>query len=279
MQNNSDINISGFLSEDIKNFENTMLNKYGDILALYKDFNRHLHDFKFKMHVTNEDIRKIAVTTLFIKALQTYQAIYILSVKGAVSDAESLCRNLYETMVKIEYCCKNDDCFKRYLCTYYHKLLNIINAAIDRQQEFGKGFSDKNRLEEAKDKRRSELKEMGDYSPIQIEEMARQISNADNKNYYIKTYQVFFRSTSGEVHSSPSSLEKFVDKDENNEVQSFLWGPREDISIIFSAVEFMLNIYKTLFQLFNIDGVKEFNSFNAQNMVLFKKYFPDLNQK
>lgn len=276
MDNTSDINNSGFLGNDVEKFKDTILTKYNDILSLSREFNGYIHSFRDKVKVGNQEIEKIAVVTLFIKAVETYQAIYVLLVRGITNDAETLCRVLYETMVKIAYCCKNNDCFRRYLCGHYHQTLKLINSAIDHPDEFGKEMGDENRLSTRKGELCDELKEMGGYPPVSTEEMARQLSNRENTFYYIRLYQGFFRLTSDEVHSAPKSLEKYIGKDKNQEIRTFLWGPRENISLIFTSVEFMLSIIKILAQFFDIDIAKDWNSFNSRYSELFKKYFPKL---
>jgi len=261
------IDYYGFLGKDIEKFKNEISIKYKEVFEFFEEFNHFLQGMKFDLKVKDFDAWRITIVALFIKSLETFQSIYIL-VKHCLSiDAENLTRVLFEEMVKIGYCSKGKDEFKRYISTHLHDIIKIINAAQNNPDEFPEELFKEKPLNERKEEIETMLTAEGNPKEISIASMAREIG-------IIKLYNSYYRSVCGPVHSAPKSLEKYVITGKNGEIEKFTWGPRTEgiIMHLFTAIEFMLLICKFLSGLFGVPVERDISDFNVRKDKLVKKY-------
>lgn len=261
------IDYYGFLEKDIEKFKKEVFVKYKEVFEFFEEFNHFLQKMKFTLKVKDSDAWGITIVALFIKSLETFQSIYIL-VRNCLSiDAENLTRVLFEEMVKIGYCCKGEDEFKRYMSMHLHNIIKTINAAKNNPDEFPEELFQRKPLDERKKEIQDLLNAEGNPKEINIENMAREIG-------VIKIYSSYYRSVSDSVHSNPKALEEYIILGTDGEIEKFSWGPRMEgiIIYVFTAIEFMLLICKFLSGLFGIPTERDISNFNVRKDKLVKKY-------
>ena len=254
----------GFLGEEIEKYRQELLGKFGERFAYYKKLNRFLNELKFKLTPQNDDAQRIAIVTLFIKALETFQATYVLASYGLTSDAEILNRALFETVATILYISKGQDNFKRYLAQDLYNKLKLIRIVRENPNQHPNQRVDPNKLTEAETLHRMQLKELGNPPKMRIEAMIRETEIAH-------LYDPFYRSASGAVHSTPFSLEKYI-LDQRGKT-TVMWGPRDDQidTVLSTAVEFMLIACKCLSGLFGNPKEEEIVVFNSEKESIWLK--------
>lgn len=257
----------GFLGKDIEIVKKEIFEKHSELLIFYKEFNHFLHKLKFNLKVNPHDAQKVALAALFIKALETFQSVYILDSYGLTVDAGNLNRVLFETMVKILYCGKGEPHLKRYLAMHLHKIISLINSAKKNPTEFPEDLFKKGSLDARKSEIQTMLGEEGDPRPISIEAMAREVG-------LINLYHSYYRDVSDYVHANPKSIEGYVILDEAGEIKAFKWGPRiEDVVIhLLVGIEFMLMICLCLSKIIGEPKEEEIGTLNKKKESLRIKY-------
>lgn len=254
----------GFLGEEIKKYRQEIFNKYGDRFNYYKKLNQFLNELKFKLTPPKDDVQRMVIVTLFIKALETFQSVYILASYGLTADGEILNRTLFETIAAMLYTSKSEDNLKRYLAKDLYEKLKLINIYKKNPEQYFNGKVTGEELNKAERAHKADLKELGNPKPITIEAMIRETEIA-------VLYDSFYRSASGPVHSAPRSLEKYISDQKDKVVVK--WGPRDvEIDVLLSAaVEFSLMGCKCLSDIFGNPKEQEIIVLNNEKNSIWLK--------
>jgi hypothetical protein len=250
------INDHGFLGHEIEDYKAHIQKTFGEHLDYYTRLNVFLNKLKFALRPKQDDVRRITIVTLFVKGLETFQSIYILSSHGLTIDAEVLNRALFEAVGTILYCSASDENCKRYHAQDLHNKLKLINIVRQdpKRYLFGKPSEE---LDKVALQWKQMLAELGNPKPITIEGMIRQTAVRD-------LYDPFYRLASRSVHTSPHSLQKYI-LEKHGKVR-VVWGPRDEgIEVqLVAAVEFMLIACECLSEVFGVPKQEETGAFNQE---------------
>ena len=260
------INDHGFLGKDIEIFKKEIYEKYNELFEFYREVNHFLQILKFKLQAIESEDRKIAIITQFVKALETFQSVYIVCSYGLTIDAEVLNRALYETTVKISYCSKGEDNHKRYLATELRNRIKSINIIKNNPKVYARDIFRIDELDSRKSLFEEMLNELGNPAPINVGGMAKKGGLGD-------MYDSFYQVASETVHTAPRSLEDYIAIDEGRKIK-VLWGPRsEKIDIqLFAAIEFMLFSSQCLSEIFGEPRKEEIIFLNRRKESIYFKY-------
>jgi len=252
------MNDHGFLGKDIDTFRGKIYEEYQGLFEFFKELNHFLQKLKFNLVPSDSEDQQVAIITLYVKALETFQSVYILCSYGLPSDAEVLNRALYETTVKISYCSKGEDNYRRYLATDIRIRIKSINIIKHNPKVYSKEASRVEELDSQKTSFEAMLKEIGNPEKITIEGMAKKSGLGD-------MYDSFYHVASETVHTSPRSLEDYIliDKDGKTVI---VWGPRDKrIGIqLTAAIEFMLFSCQCLSEVFGQPKTEDIVAFNKK---------------
>jgi len=257
------IDYYGYLGEDIEKYKKENFKNYKEIFILYEEINHFLQKVKFKLRIKDNNIKDVTLVLLFIKSLETFQAIYILLRNYFFNDAESLTRILFEGMINLGYCAKGENECEQYIAREIKNKITMINAAKDYPEEFPEELFQRQPLSDRKKELEKMLKEIGKPKNISIEQMARKLNLG-------RLYQVYYRTVSSEVHSNPESLNKYC-----KYIREFKFGPEieeKKISVIFTSIEIMLIICKFLSDYFGIPREEDYLKFNEIKKEIDGKY-------
>lgn len=276
------INEYGFLGKDIKQYEDTLAQKYEDIYSFIEDLNHFFNVIKFNIDIKNDDRQGGIMIGLFTKSLTTFQAIYVLFKHCLCNNAENLCRILFEEMVNIAYCSLGKNEAERYLSLepiYRLKNLNKIinNKKFFSEEGLNKLFNGQPESEKLKEYieylRALNIKDLfnkkGKPKAISIEDRIKKINSLIISNYYISFYSI----VSEGVHSSPPILNKYL-KFCNGFIKEIHWGPDAENcapNTLFAAIHFMI---------INIEYIQEYFKYPDKDIILkYKDRFKDLGDK
>lgn len=262
------IDYYGYLGEDIKKYKEEYFKNYKEIFILYEEINHFLQKIKFKLQVKDNKIQDIYIVPLFIKSLETFQAIYTLLSNYIFNDAVNLTRILFEGMINLGYCAKGENECKQYIAKEIKNKIKMINAAEQHPEEFPEELFQRQPLSDRKKELEKMLKEIGRPKNVSIEHMARELDLG-------KLYQVYYRIASNEVHSNPESLYKYCKIGKDGYIKEFYFGPniiKNKVSVIFTSIEIMLIICKFLSDYFGIPKKEDYIKFNERKKEIDEKY-------
>ncbi|MBU4450291.1 MAG: hypothetical protein KKE35_03240 [Actinobacteria bacterium] len=220
------------------------------------------------MQVKDNKIQDIYIVPLFIKSLETFQAIYVLLRNCIFNDALNLTRILFEEMINLGYCAKGENKCKQYIAKEIKNKIKMINAAEQHPEEFPEELFQRQPLSDRKKELEKMLKEIGRPKNVSTEQMARELNLG-------RLYQVYYRMVSNEVHSNPESLNKYCKVGESGYIREFKFGPEIEenkVSVIFTGIEIMLIICKFLSDYFSIPKEEDYLKFNEIKKEIDEKY-------
>ena len=244
----------GFIGEGIKPYQKLIGRDYQVIFNLYREVHLFAQRFKYELKPTQVEVQKIIVVALFVKALLTYQSIYVLITNCLTNDAENLLRTLFDSVVRIKYCLKGEEFFERYAHSHNRKILGWLEEAKKHPDEFPPEMQTRGNIIKRIEEVKADLKSAGDPKEIKTWEMAKECG-------LMKLYNTFYRTASDGVHANLSNLEQFLHIDEKKRVESFQLGPtlsKENIAFpsIFS-VELLLIAMGELAIFFGVKTIEE----------------------
>src|SRR5690349_4902197 len=91
----------GFLTDRSNELEAGVHASYGSLFAGVRQINHDCHALLFSADVRNRDCQAIIIATLFMRALEHYQATIILLGRGLIAAARGTLRALVETTFKM----------------------------------------------------------------------------------------------------------------------------------------------------------------------------------
>ena len=262
------IDYYGYLGEDIKKYKEEYFKNYKEIFILYEEINHFLQKVKIKLRVKDNNMQGIFIVPLFIKSLETFQAIYILLRSYIFNDAVNLTRILFEGMISLGYCAKGENECKQYIAKEIKNKIKMINAAEQHPEEFPEELFQRQPLSDRKKELEEMLKEIGRPKSVTTEQMARELNLG-------RLYQVYYRTVSNEVHSNPESLYKYCKIGKDGHIKEFYFGPKIEenkVSVVFTSIEIMLIICKFLSDYFSIPEKEDYLKFNERKKELAEKY-------
>ena len=262
------IDYYGYLGKDIEKYKEENFENYKEIFILYEEINHFLQKTKFELRVKDNKIQDTTLVLLFIKSLETFQAIYVLLRNCIFNDIESLTRILFEGMINLGYCAKGENECKQYMAKEIKNKIKMINAAEQHPEEFPEELFQRQPLGDRKKELEKILKEIGSPKNITTEQMARELNLG-------RLYQVYYRMVSNEVHSDPRSLNKYCKVDEDGYIKEFNFGPKIEknkVSVFFASIETMLTICKFLSDYFGVPKEEDYLKFNEIKKEIDEKY-------
>ncbi len=255
----------GYIGDSAESYRICLASKYDKVFSLYREINRYLHKFKFRLTPKDTEDRKIIIVAFFTKALDCFQGIYILGNHGLGNDAESCLRDLFEILVRMHYCCTNEQAYRKYLAQHYHKIKSWINEAIRDPKNFPDEMKNKAALEKRLQEQDDNLAQLGNPPKISIQEMA---DECGLKKYY----NVFYRPVCDNVHANAYALQQYLEVDKHNNIKGFKWGPpvnENNVPItLITSVDFMLNILRRIATFFDLDITNDLEKPKAKLLAL-----------
>jgi len=251
------INEEGFLSEEIKKYQDQIVSKFQSLFALGKEVNQFAHKVKYELRVHNEDVQQMIAACALIKLHNNFQTIYILCTYGLVNDAKIILRSMLEILFILKLSCEDYKFVEKYVMAdqiYRQKLLNVAKSNPD-------GVFDETRqyaTEEVLNKIKQDI-EANDIQELKIEQLAQR---AGMKSHYDTAYRMLCNPT----HSGARSLEGYLMFDEDKKISGLNFGPTdEDIDLVMiTAIDNMGIGLVSILNFFKIDKADVLEGFRLR---------------
>jgi hypothetical protein len=212
----------GFLSKEVANWTNKTRKKYAPIFGLADDINLLVNRTIHRLRGTRENERTVAITALYLRAVQAYQGVIVLAEKGMIADSRSLLRNVCETTIKMGAIAKDASYVQALYDGDHTHRVTLGKSLIDPKfiEEFG-GGEHVEQISAAVAKIEAE-RAGGKVAKTSLETMATFAGLQS-------LYNTVFRGTSGDAaHATLGAIERHLGGDSNISGLEFLFAPSEE---------------------------------------------------
>lgn len=258
------INEEGFLSEEIKRYQDHIVSKYQSFFTLGKEVNQFAHKIKYELAIHNEDVQQMIAACALIKLHNNFQSIYILCTYGLIIDAKIILRSMLEILFILKLSCKDSKFVKKYVKAdqiYRQKLLNAAKNNPDGVFDEARQYA----TEEVLNKLKLDI-ETNKIQGLGIEQLAK---DAGMKAHYDSAYRLLCNP----AHSGARSLESYLMFDENKKVSGLNFGPTDsDIDLVMiTAIDNLCIGLASILNFFKIDKTSDLEDFRRQAIDLKQK--------
>lgn len=240
------INKEGFLSQDIINYEKKIQSTYPELLKYYESINVFGQETIFQINIERAIVYHWCLAALFIRALSTFQSIYILSKKGITAESNVLLRTLSEIqyiVIAIEH---NHELAKDYLGQEAIERKKLFKNVKKWPEQLSKSI----KVNDIIDKLEELSKE------IHIHKLRKYtISNWAERANMLPNYETFYSLLCLSSHANIADVRKHFVLDKNGILSTFKWGPDIDAipEVMLATLQTMLQIIESISHSFDID--------------------------
>ncbi len=217
-----DFNEEGFLGDSITvtDFKSSVESKYAPFFELYRKTNRIAHEMKFHIEVPSTDGQKVIAVALFIRLLNSFQAVAILAQHGLMFDSKIVLRGGLESLFILNLLCKEKEFLDEYIGSDHVRRLTLFEVAAhtsDPNFESLRNYA--NSHPEFYTELKEKIKKNG-WKRLKAAEIAK-------RSGLSSMYDTRYRLLSDAVHTSPHSLESLLSFTEDQTPSTFEWGPSD----------------------------------------------------
>lgn len=246
---------TGFLDSDYQSYFDLISVRYKESIVLAEEINAFAHTILKKFNdglIHNRDIKELTTSTLFLRILESYQSVIILSKKGLISPAKMILRCMIDQVCLIVLCANNDDFLEKYIESYERDRLraqkNIKELNIPTEYNI--------------DDKISEIQKDIDDNKIPKLNSISLLKDSGLFEIYMGPYLLF----SEAVHTTPKDLESYLTFGKDNEtIKSINYGPiHTDLNrIILTAISIALDGMGAISRVFDFainEKIEEFGT-------------------
>jgi hypothetical protein len=245
----SDTGLDGFLTDNLA-IESALLSANDAVFDLARQMNRECHSLIFnRVEVPGNDGQAILVVTLFLRALQHFQASILLLRKGLVAAGKVIIRAELEAIFALRAVASDEVNFRAFVSADMRERLNLIKKS--RQYEYPilkmlrEAISDDeiSQLE-------AEVQQAGVAKKLTVRELSEQ---AKLHELYVSVYPILSRA----AHSGVRELEAYLITDSDGEVSEIEYSPDLDdvVDLLLTACDFILLGADTICRQFEIENL------------------------
>ncbi|MCR8641279.1 DUF5677 domain-containing protein [Paenibacillus sp. N1-5-1-14] len=150
------------------------MNKHRKIFDVCFDVNKFSHKVKFEFDINNNNILHVLSASLFLKILNCFQSIIILSKLGLESESKILTRTLIESLFVLKAISEDEKEINNFIKTDYKKREQLLKLIFDKDAENTYGEIRKKLDKEMYEELRSFNKEK-DIRDIKVHEWAKKL--------------------------------------------------------------------------------------------------------
>ncbi len=242
-----DFENTGFLGEEIRNYicHRDLTETEKRVQIIVAETNALLHEFKRKIEVKEENAVDLTLAALFARLIQSFSASVILCQYGLSHDAHAVARNLVVGIFIIKSIIDKPRNLDRYVAKY----LQETQKRLEKIKK--KDYLGQNNQEEVSNKI-EEYQTLFDSLVVQ--------GNLTEKSFAVQAgmeddYDSFYAAMSSFVHTSISTLDRFLKTDVNGSVKEFDIGPNFDgvPLLLLSCCSYVLQVVDSLSQHYGIE--------------------------
>lgn len=226
---------NGYLGDDYDLQYKGIQNEFSSFFSLSEDINAYCHELLSSIKIERTQRTDILLSSLFIKSLETYQSIHLLSQRGLAKEANILLRSLIEMSFYINRISVNDGDAIRYILKGEFERIRLIDTLIKKCDGWHNCLGGKESLQfdysESKDSFNKLLKEnnlketdIKKFSPSFILKEANEKGTGDREIF--QDLYVLYSYLCADVHSDSNSINDYLKKGISNGIESITYGQK-----------------------------------------------------
>ncbi|MBZ9939472.1 DUF5677 domain-containing protein [Mesorhizobium sp. BR1-1-16] len=221
---------NGFLAVPHSVFKAPISENYKEMLELARRINRDFHDMLFQSDVRNRDREAIILATLFMRALEHYQAAIIIAENGIASSARVTVRALMEVTFRLRAIATEPEMYQKFIAEDILYRRDFINNILNNDYSMLKKAKE-NVTNEILDRIDAEIKESKPRK-YKIKELSQLAGMHD---WYVGVYSLLSKA----VHTPVRELEDYLEIREDGEIGELKYAPQlsEIPRLILTAAE------------------------------------------
>lgn len=241
----------GYLGNQINDISSDLEKRHSEAFSIAYEINEFSHKVKFEFNVGQDNLLQVVATSLFIKILNNFQAIILLSRLGLESEAKIITRTLLDALFVLKAIIDDEKELVKFINIDFINRERLINYILKREKDNPylhlHDHIDENLLTEIK-----EFIKQNKIKDIKTSEWAKK---ADLLNFYKFPYQIY----NSEVHPDIRSLEKYIKTDEYNNVLKFdIFPSDKDLNATLkTSCGAMLISLENMIRLFDLEHSKK----------------------
>jgi 2-oxo-4-hydroxy-4-carboxy--5-ureidoimidazoline (OHCU) decarboxylase len=223
----------GFLTERGGELEDALRAAHGTLFDRIAQINRDCHGLLHSADIRNRDGQAVLTATLFVRALEHYQATFLLLRRGLIAPARAALRALVETVFRIRAIAADTAALKTFIAedlVHRKKLINKARNNAYPNLEAARAAITADLVKEAEE----EIKAAG-AKALTTEEWSR---TAGMHDWYATNYTLLSQA----VHTQVRDLEAYLKFDQSGEIKELEYAPSlEEIpELALTAAHLML---------------------------------------
>lgn len=243
-------NSEGFLSEEIKKYQDLITSKRQPLFSLAKEVNRFAHAIKYELVINNENVQEMIAACALIKLHNNFQSVYILSTCGLIPDSKTILRSMLEVLFILKVSCEDESFVREYVSAdqiYRKKLMSAAKNNPDKTFDETRQYA----TEEVLNKIKEDI-ESNNIQELRVDQLA---SRAGMKTHYDSAYRMLCNP----AHSGARSLEQYLVIGEDTKVTSLDFGPTDDDIdlVLITAMDSLTIGLASIMNLFRINKIEE----------------------
>lgn len=251
------IDSNGFLDEEVAVWITKHRKENQALFDLCGRLNQYAQQTLYRLSVHPNNIREILVSSLFVRALSTYQASVLTCERGMVAETQVLLRTLLEILFRLVAIAKSHNIAKAFVLEDERHRRKFIG----KFQKLGSDIQEAHGNPYLTDLLNTINQRIADQD---IKELTTEwfAQKAGLDDFYNSAYAIF----SGSVHVNVRDLEDILVTDSEGNITSLRYGP--DVHglapLLVTAAECLIFIVIAVGDLFSIETKNDCTSFHKQ---------------
>jgi hypothetical protein len=260
-----DFDLGGYLGTQMNDYINEHYLKNYMLYQLCEDFNRYAQKLKFDIHPRIDELSEMAISSLFIKILNSYQAIIILYRYGLSSQAKSITRISLETLFVLKAIAIDKKHAQVLLDMDSKKIEKFIRKVKVNEDNIFDGIQSKVDLASLES-----LSQKNKDNHIEIPKVETWAKLSGLTNLYHTMYAVFC----DDIHIDIRNLEQYVTVDSAGDIIGLSCLPNTaDISnVLLDSLYILSEAIASLNRVFGVGDIKDLEAFEIRALNLREVY-------
>ena len=255
---------NGFLGADAEEFANQIRERQKTLLALCRDINQLAEKIKFEFNIHSDNGQEVVCACLFVRIIEGAQAATILVERGLDTDAQVVIRGVFEALALLKICSTDEEFCRKYIT--YSDVIRL--STFEKSRKPGRDGVWKEIASYATDEMIESLEKKiasRGFSRNKIKNEFK-VKEILNKAQMADMYDSFYAVLCDYVHTNSSSLNKYIEINEDGEMVQFNHGPcEENARVNLSAIgEFLIIAVGVAGNLFDVDRDEELKELHAR---------------